>query len=47
MKTEELEAQVNREIESMRAVSAETARALLRKLKEYENTMRSAGMRYE
>lgn len=47
MKTEELEERVSRDIESMRAVSVETARDLLRALKERENEMRRAGMRVE
>lgn len=47
MNTQELEALMNRDIESMRAVSVETARKILDKLKERENEMRRAGMRVE
>lgn len=47
MNTDELEKRVNDELASMRAVSAETARKMIEKLREYENIMRLAGLREE
>lgn len=45
MTSTELEALVNRDIASMRAVSVETARKLVEKIKEQENEMRRLGIR--